>query len=176
MTSSTYLRLSIILVFLVSLLALYMGVHDDSQRLLTPLASVGFPMIISMALAFGLAYFAVQGLTSRLARRLVILGTMATTLYLSGEDYRGIHAISAFNGSFVTARENWEILGFPKGSTITGMRPGQSKAYPFPANADAIAAVGPASCVVVQVDRTPDGIERISPHMKPLTAADITNC
>lgn len=171
-------RLAFVVLFLAILFAGYSGLHDDSQRLLTPIPgrAVGVPMALSMALAFGLGQYAVRAINSRLVRRLVLLATMASTLYLSGECFRGLYARSAFSGPLTSSAERWMTMGNAQGTTITAQSPGRRKNYGFPATPEAVAAAGFGKCITVRIERSADGLERIAPEMKALTPADLARC
>ena len=171
-------RLLLVGLLLAILFAGYSGLHEESQRLLTPIPSdaIGIPIVLSLLLALGMGALAASAITNRLLRRLLLLGTMAATLYLCGESYRGLHARTAFTGPVTTSTERWMVLGGGQGSTITAQSLARRKSFAFPATAEAVTAVGFGRCVDVRIERSAGGVERIAPDDKPLSPADLVRC
>ncbi|MFM2162312.1 MAG: hypothetical protein RLZZ383_1824, partial [Pseudomonadota bacterium] len=137
---------------------------NGGDTLLTPLPSawVGPPVVAAIALALFLAMAVASAMPGGLLRRLVVIGVMAATLYLSGETARGVYALVAFTGDVERDTLELMVTGASSGSVYAIDQASPGRVLTLPAS-EAVARVPPhGHCVTVATETAASGAVRIA--------------
>ena len=177
MSQSALVRFALPFAILAILASLYVGLHGPSQKLLTPPPGgfVGITMLVVVGLALFAAFMLAKDIPSRLARRLTLVAVLAVSIYLGGENARGLYAVNAFGGELQTFSESWMTLN-GKGDSVTVTSFERRKTIKLAASPDVATMAGPGQCVNVQIEKSAEGVERIAPNQPKISTADLSPC
>ena len=172
-------RYAIPAALLVLLYASYLTYQRASESLLTPAPTSLVPVVIVLALILGIgsALLLLEGVRSRLLRRLGTVALMAVVIYLSGVAGRGFYATHAFPAGQIThATSHWLVVG-SSGNAINAVRQDSNRrtSRQFPAEAEALPQAKIGYCFDRPVERSSSGAERLA-TAEHVAASDLRPC
>jgi hypothetical protein len=168
-----------------TLLLLAFAARGAASTLVSPVPMVGvLPGILAWFMVAAALVFLLGGLPMpRLARRLLMIGTLAASGWSIGTIARGLYVTLAFAFAGPVEEETtaWQLAGIQtKGSgpqTLAAWSPDRPGTVSVPFDGAAVEEIsGHFVCFDLPVERTQSGVERVRLPDEPLGVDDLLQC